>query len=341
MSMYPTAQSASRLRVGVIGPAFPDSFADNIASGLATIGHESTLLGSSRPLHNTGGLEIVSNALLRSAALDRSIQRSRIGRAVRGLDLDLIISVESWLAPEVVKALRSDGTPVVLWYPDHVGNLGRQLMFWAEYDRVFTKEPTLVARASRLKVGRLDYLPEACNSTWHRPQPAREPSGKVVVAGTMYPYRVRILERLRDEGVQLELYGPSFPRWLSTPRLEAAHAGRYLARLDKARVFQNSTAVLNTMHPAEIEGVNARVFEAAACGGLVISEWRPTLEEHFRIGEELLAFAGFDELLHHVRWAENEPEAAAEVALRGSARALREHTYEIRLEALIARTLSA
>ena len=64
-------------------------------------------------------------------------------------------------------------------------------------------------------------------------------------------------------------------------RARAAHTGRYLAREEKARVFRSAAGVLNTMHLAEVNGVNARLFEAAGCGAAVLTEFRSTVPELF------------------------------------------------------------
>ena len=48
----------------------------------------------------------------------------RIVRAALGADCEIIINVECILAPSVVSRLRNSAARVVLWFPDHVANLG-------------------------------------------------------------------------------------------------------------------------------------------------------------------------------------------------------------------------
>ena len=68
------------------------------------------------------------------------------------------------------------------------------------------------------------------------------------------------------------------------------HTGRYLACDEKARIFRSAAGVLNTMHPAEVAGVNARLFEAAGRGAAVLTEFRQTVPDLFDIGSEILTF---------------------------------------------------
>ncbi len=113
----------------------------------------------------------------------------------------------------------------------------------------------------------------------------------------MYPSRVRLLDRLIAKGIPLRLYGGGFPRWIGETPARAVHTGRYVAREEKARVFRSAAGVLNTMHPSEVNGVNARLFEAAGCGAAVLTEFRPTVPELFAVGKEILVFHDFDDLV--------------------------------------------
>ena len=90
-------------------------------------------------------------------------------------------------------------------------------------------------------------------------------------AGNMYPSRVRLVERLIAKGIPLRLYGGGFPRWVGETSARVAHPGRYVAREEKARIFRSAADVLNTMHSAEVSGVNARLLEAAGCGAAVLT----------------------------------------------------------------------
>ena len=151
----------------------------------------------------------------------------------------------------------------------------------------------------------------------------------------MYPSRVRLLERLIAKGIPLRLYGGGFPRWIGETAARAAHTGRYVAREEKARVFRSAAGVLNTMHPAEVTGVNARLFEAAGCGAAVLTEFRSTVPELFDVGEEVLAFHDFDELLDQATRLLSERGLTARLGDAAAQRAHRDHTYDLRVAAIL------
>ncbi len=208
-------------------------------------------------------------------------------------------------------------------------------MLLAPYDAVFVKEPHLVDRLRAVLDLPLFYLPEACNPRWHRPLVAPGTEPYLVLAGNMYPSRILLLERLLACGIPLRLYGGRFPRWIGQTPLRDVHAGRCVFGEEKARVFRSAAAVLNTMHPAEVNGVNARLFEAAGCGAAVLTEFRPTLPELFAVGDEILAFHDFDELVDQATRLLREGGLSAKLGDAAATRAHNSHTYEKRLQVIL------
>jgi spore maturation protein CgeB len=321
------------MRIGVIGPHRPDDMADNVLHALGAMGHVGLPLG---PAYPRGGVPIraLVEAGRQATRVDELLQR-RVVRLARDAELSVVISVETTLLPATVAALQRFGTKVALWFPDCIANLGRSLLYLATYDAVFVKEPHLVERTRALLETPIHYLPEACNPTWHRPPDDVRATPFVVVAGNMYPSRVRLLERLDRAGVPLRLYGSGWPRWIHSPVLERCHTRRYVTRHEKARVFRSAAAVLNNLHPAELDGVNCRLFEAAGCGAAVLCETRPELERHFDPKHEVLAFDDFDELVDRARYLLDQREDGRRMGDAASRRAHRDHTYQQRLNRIL------
>lgn len=320
------------MRIGIVGPNFADSdsFAANIIDALLAMGHAPVALGSSGN-YASPAIMTVRNAL---PALDERAQL-QIARAALDAECEIVINLEQRLMPGVVDQLRRNGIKVALWFPDHLVNMGRQLMLIAPYDAVFVKEPLLVDRLRAVLNLPLFYLPEACNPRWHRPLVAPGTEPYLVIAGNMYPSRILLLERLLASGIPLRLYGANFPRWVGETPLRRVHAGRPVFGEEKARVFRSAAAVLNTMHPGEIFGVNVRLFEAAGCGAAVLTEFRPTLPDLFAVGDEVLAFHDFDELVDRATRLLREDGLTAKLGDAAVLRAHESHTYEKRLPVIL------
>jgi spore maturation protein CgeB len=326
------------MRIGIIGPtirqSFEDSFPANIIDALLAMGHAPVALGSTYAVgrrYSTVAAMAIRNAL---PALDERAQR-HIARAAFDAECEIVINVEMGLMPSVVRQLRRNGIKVAMWFPDALVNMGRQLMLLAPYDAVFFKEPHVVDRLRAVLDLPLFYLPQACNPRWHRPLVAQGTEPYLVIAGNMYPSRLLLLERLLASGVPLRLYGAGFTRWVGRTPLRDVHAGRPIVGEEKARVFRSAAAVLNTMHPGEIYGVNVRLFEAAGCGAAVLTEFRTTLPDLFSVGDEVLAFHDFDELIDQAKRLLHEDGLSAKVGDAAALRAHQSHTFEKRLPVIL------
>ena len=87
-------------RIGVIGPAAPDYFAENVGDALQRLGHVVTQLGPARPRSR-------SRLVFRAAGLARQalprldeLAQDRIVRAALGADCEIVINVDS--APHTI-----------------------------------------------------------------------------------------------------------------------------------------------------------------------------------------------------------------------------------------------
>jgi len=323
------------MRVGVIGHAGRDKFAGNISDTLRRMGHQVICFGPPHSFHRHRLMQRAAG-LVRGAlpTVDECLQR-RIVRSGLDAGLDVVINIDLRLLPATVAGLKSGGAKAAFWFPDAVSQLGRQSMVLSPYDAVFFKEPHIV----RLMRDSLDlpayYLPQACNPRWHRPAVPAGTDRFLVIAGNMYPVRVRLLERLLAKGIPVKLYGPPIPPWTGHTPLRAVHAGRSVFCEEKAAVFRSAAGVLNTMHPAEVSGVNVRLFEAAGCGAAVITEYRSTVPDLFSPGTEVLTFRDFDELVHQARRLLAQSLLTAELGDAAARRAHRDHTYESRLTTIL------
>lgn len=323
------------MQFGVIGPVGQDRFADNITEALGQMGHSVVQLGPVYPTRANGHIQNADfMARMIMPAYDKRAQE-RIAKAAIAGGYEIVINVDQRLLPDVVRKIRNSGTRIVLWYPDAVSNLGRELMILSGYDGLFFKEPHIVDRLRQNLGLPAYYLPEACNPRWHRPLVSGGTDPYLVVAGNSYPIRVRLLEKLMAADIPLRLYGAGIPGWLGDTSVRAVHCGHSIWREEKARIFRAAAGVLNTMHPGEVSGVNVRLFEAAGCGGAVLTEYRPAVPELFAIDDEVLAFRDFDGLVEGARRLLNETGLSARLGDAAARRAHHYHTYEHRLATIL------
>jgi spore maturation protein CgeB len=318
------------LRIGVVGPIGEDTFADNVGESLRRMGHNVIYLGAANPTHGNRAVSRATELLLLLAPIAENQWQTRIVRTAVSHGCDLVVSVDKTLSPTTVAALKARGMRVVLWFPDAVINMGDQRMLLCQYDAIFMTDPVLVARLRAMLGLPVHYLPEACNPAWHRPIGVAGSDRSIVVVGSMYPSRSVLLDRLLDDGVPMRLYGGPFPRSNRNKRLRSIHSGLYVTRENKARIFRSAAGVLNNLHPGEM-GVNCRLFEAAASGAAVLCEFRDVLSDVYDLDSEVLAFAGYAELMDKIRALLDGVGLSERIGDAAAARSLRDHTYEHRL----------
>ena len=81
--------------------------------------------------------------------------------------------------------------------------------------------------------------------------------------------------------------------------------------------------------------VTMRVFDVIACGGFIIAEHSPALAALLEPGREVATWSSVDELKEKVAHYLASPDEAREIAERGRARVLREHTVSARLTLML------
>ena len=326
-------------RVFLVGASNrPDSMEAHVIETLQFMGCELSVIDIRTLLP---GLSYADRVLRKVAEVSlRQPERlfeARLLRQAAGFNPDLVLVLASkMLSPWTVDKLKQRlGVPVVCWFQDSIAMLARQYMIGAAYDAVFVKDRYLVELLTRmLNSTKVHYLPEACNPRVHRPL-APTPAEReryacdIMLAGTLYYYRQEILRHL--DTFDLKLWGNwTGMEWFKL-KLNHRPMGREVLGDEKAKAVAASRLVLNPLHYAEINSLNCRAFEMAACGACQLISDKPVLAEHFEPGIELVKFDSATDLVDKVRYYLDRPEEADRIRTAASARAHSDHTYEKRL----------
>lgn len=329
------------MRVLIIGNRLPDYFADNVATSLEDAGHEVRAVAPFEGwLAGTKGMAPrMRNTIHQFPDIAPRLQR-HVVEAAEEYRPDIVLNLDYRLLPDLVPQLRAaTGSPVVFWFPDAPGNVRQETFVLAGYDALFLKDSQQAKRYRDTLRLNAHYLPQGCNPRWHKPvgdlaPPTGRPS--ILVAGNVYATRFLVLQRLLAEGFDLRIYGSAWPRWLpADDALRRCYQGRAVFREEKARAFRGASIVLNNLASHEGDGLNARLFEAAACGAVVLCEHRARLPELFE-RDEVTPYVTVDELVDEARrlggLAQPERESIAAAA---SARAHAEHTNAQRFGVMV------
>jgi spore maturation protein CgeB len=338
------------MRIAVIGKFYPEAFGRHIAENFERMGHEVLRYAighrRNRLADRFGQVGTKAAATLHDQT-DKipAVRRRRFKRVLSELaafaPLDLVLETKDFLWPEEVSEIkRRFGAAFAVWFPDAFVNLPRGMLLNAPIDAAFFKDPFMVHTLSQALPGRCYYLPECQNPPEHENtgQLADEDLQcyrcEITTVGNLHSYRVALFSQLSEFDVRI--WGHRPPLWLSDSKAAAMYAGRPVCGQEKVQAFAGAKIVLNNLHFGEVWGVNVRTFEAAAAGAFQLVDWRPGLAQLFEDGKELVTFRGVDDLKQKIRRYLDDPEARKRVGAAALLRARRDHTYEQRLNLLLA-----
>lgn len=75
---------------------------------------------------------------------------------------------------------------------------------------------------------------------------------------------------------------------------------------------------------------NLRLFESTAMGCVLVTDFKTNLQSLFDIEREVVTYKNAEECLEKVQWLLSHPRDAQEIAARGRARCLADHSYDAR-----------
>lgn len=318
-------------KVLVAGPSGEDTFADNIAATLRSMGIGTVVASRLMTRRYHSRLRSTSIELLYKLKRNYISPTDRwLVRTAQEQKPDLFLAPTQVIGEETLWELKKAGVRArVAWWGDSPSNMQRIGLLSDQWDVIFFKDPDAVRKFRRVGLN-AHLLHEAMNPSWHRPL-AQQENDSVVVAGNFYEYRQLLVRRLLAKGVNVRLYGGRLPGWVH-PDIRKQHTGRYIVREEKSRIFGAGLACLNSTQITEGNSLNCRAFEIAGAGGLHLMEYRPIIPECFEPGKEVLTFDTIDELMDHIERARRCPEEMKTIRQAGARRALAEHTYRHRLE---------
>jgi spore maturation protein CgeB len=163
---------------------------------------------------------------------------------------------------------------------------------------------------------------------------------EITLVGGHNERRLELLRPLLE--LPLDIYG----QWGRQVRRDAALRKRVKAKGvwgdALLRLYNRSKIVLNITgwDPARYPALNQRVFDVPATGAFLLTDYAPELEEHYRLGEEIVCYRDAAELEDKARYYLSHDAERDAIGQRGYAKALRLPTIGDRM-AEVVRQLSA
>jgi len=223
--------------------------------------------------------------------------------------------------------------PAAVWLLDEPYEVDETSLFSQMFGSVFVNDPSTLHRHKNAHFLPVCYDPHVYN---YRPGPRQHRVGFI---GGGNPARELALRQLARRGLlSYTVGGP----WLDSQVRSLCLSGNIPAA-QTAELYRQTQIVVNVFRTAhhynreQIPAVsmNPRIYEALACGALVISERRPEIE---RLCPEMPLFGGADEMVSLVEELLGDP-ARLDAVRKACIRRLAGHTYAHRLHTALGFTL--
>lgn len=278
----------------------------------------------------------------------RKLMRQKLYKIITNSDIELIICTHDFLYPdEIEKIKKFSNAKIVMWFPDSIAYFAKAFFFVSDYDVLFFKDPYIVKILyEQYNKKNVFYLPECCNPKYQKSislnnDDIAKYGCDITTYGSPHNIRSSFFRQLIDFNYSIKIWGHQPPIWLTDEKIRKLYMGEYVFNDSKVKSVLAAKINLNTLHPSEIFGLNARTFEVAGIGGFQMIHWRLGLQQLFDDGKEIVSFRNFDELIEKIDFYLSSPEERDQIAKAGSERAFSDHTYSLRLNLLLETVLGS
>lgn len=101
------------------------------------------------------------------------------------------------------------------------------------------------------------------------------------------------------------------------------------------KIYHLSKINLNITLPSIESGLPQRIFDIMGCGGFVLTNYQPEIDEMFEIGRDIEVFRDQTELLRKVSYYLSHEQERLQIAINGYQKVCRHHSYSHRIQTML------
>jgi spore maturation protein CgeB len=250
------------------------------------------------------------------------------------------------LTQQLLEGLRSRGIVTASWFVEDCRrfSMWQWQASWFDHFFVIQDEPNIgeVEQAGGREVR---YLPCAWEASLAAQAPLSAEDQQhygtdICFMGSPYPNRVKFFSTLK--GFSVGLWGKGWSKHEHQLPGMVREGERLVSPAEEHKIYSASKVLINLRSTSKKDSdaskqfLNPRTFTAAMCGVFQFIDERSLLSRAFEPGKEIATFSGPKELQEKLHYFLSHPDERAAYVYAARDRALREHTYEVRLEQALA-----
>jgi spore maturation protein CgeB len=288
-------------------------------------------------------------------------------RRAIGLASESLISRIARTAPDLVFIISGLALPINVWdwldtFNDSLKKRFMTMILFTESPYIDDSQFPILARvdvAATIDVASLEafrainensiYVRHAYNPEVHKIPPiSKEHNADVIMIGTGFPERIRLLSAIEWGDIDLRIFGGNWGDLEESELIKRFYSLEFLDNsTDVVNYYGNSKIDLNIFRTARWPGENVlhidpesaysispRCYEIMACGGFLLTDSRPELFELFEVGKDLVVFDGAEDLQDKVKYYLSHERERRKIAMSGLM-AVKDQTYDERAKQII------
>jgi spore maturation protein CgeB len=267
-------------------------------------------------------------------------------------DLVIVFNGLNYVAATTVQQLRKRGMRTAVWFTDDPYYADLSGAIALNYDIVFTQELSCVDWYRSLGCMEVHYMPLAASMEIYRPQRVDgQLHTDICFLGSGYRNRIALFDAIApllashktlivgrwwERLEQYKLLKPFIrdeEAWLTAEDTNYRYASARIV-INCHRAYDDDEINSNQLRIQALSP-NPRTFEIAAAGALQLVDARADLARFYMSGQEVETFSSSGELADKINYYLQHEGQRKQIALKGLARTVREHTYISRLQELL------
>jgi hypothetical protein len=247
---------------------------------------------------------------------------------------DVVLNHQVALAPDFFRSIRPQHGLLI---GQHAATALPAGADFGGYDLMLSSFPPTLEffrpRGIAVRLLRLGFDPRALTAA----RPADAPEYQVTMVGSLegvHRERLLWLEELCRALPQLRVFGPAPTHLPASSPIHAHYEGQAWGRA-MFGVLSRSRIAINHHGSVPPYANNMRLYEATGMGALLLTDWKPDLEQIFVPGREAVAYHSTRMCLDQIHYYLAHDDQRRTIARAGQARTLREHSYAARMRELL------
>lgn len=247
---------------------------------------------------------------------------------------------------QIVRWCKTRGTPTMFWNKEDPVHFETFLTTAKQFDFVFTTDMDCIHRyKAALGHDRVYFLPFACQPSVHNPIELYERKDAFCFAGAYY---ARYPERTRDLGnfvaklpefrpveIYDRNYGKNDPNYQFPPEYQPFIVGTLpFSEIDRAYKGYRYAINLNSIKQSQTMFAR-RVYELLGCNTVTVSNYSRGVRLMF--GELVITTDSGEEMVRRLQALAGDEESSGKLRLAALRKVMLEHTYEQRLNYIVAK----